>query len=219
MNFNNNKPFNKGGFKPKTIKDFTGSKPNRHKNNNNIVGGGRLMYEKPILVFNKANRFRTQEQIEADIETLKHTPMPIIGKSDDWRHITLGYYIHPNGIIFCADSKTILEQSPRDKNNPYLVVTLSYQGKGETHYVHRLVAAAFCKCPKGVDLVELYYNPEKWKVHHINLEKTDNRAKNLMWLDCTDHSKLHADLNNNKVHLNQIDTPKKIRAYINANYR
>ncbi len=219
MNFSNNRPFNKGGFKPKTIKDFTGSKPNRH-GNSNTVGFNMISMLKDNVILNRTNRFRTSEQIESDLEILRNTPPVIMGLNENWKHLTLGYYIHPKSLIFCADSKKLIEQYPRDKkNNPYLVVTLSYKGEGEIHYVHRLTAFAFCEYPKGVDPVELYYNPEKWKVHHINTKKTDNRAENLMWLDSSDHAKLHQDLKNKKVSLKDVNTPEKIRAYINANYR
>lgn len=52
------------------------------------------------------------------------------------------------------------------KSSGYYVVTLC----GKQHFVHRLVAAAFCEHPSGCDIVD-----------HINTITTDNRAENLRW--------------------------------------
>lgn len=49
--------------------------------------------------------------------------------------------------------------------------------------VHRLVAKAFIPNP---------YN--KAEVHHIDLNRTNNAASNLMWVTTQEHRKLHAEL-------------------------
>ena len=63
----------------------------------------------------------------------------------------------------------IRKQGPAGKG--YLQVILFKKGKGESSYVHRLVAEAFIPNPEG-----------KPEVDHINGIKTDCRAVNLRWV-------------------------------------
>lgn len=67
--------------------------------------------------------------------------------------------------------------SPAIDPNGYLRVSLSNDGKQKTFKVHRLVATAF---------VPNMFNLEQ--VNHINENKTDNRAENLMWCDNRENS-------------------------------
>lgn len=52
----------------------------------------------------------------------------------------------------------------------YLGVTLSRNGKIETHPVHRLVLEAFAGA-----------RPDGYEARHLNCENSDNRASNLVW--------------------------------------
>lgn len=61
---------------------------------------------------------------------------------------------------------------PADNGIGYLMVCLSKNRKSKFLYVHRLVAITFV--PNIFGLKE---------VNHINEDKTDNRADNLMWCD------------------------------------
>lgn len=59
-----------------------------------------------------------------------------------------------------------------NNGNGYLYVSLTKNRKRRNHYVHRLVAEAFCE-KKETDV----------EVNHLNKIKTDNRSENLEW--CT----------------------------------
>jgi hypothetical protein len=61
---------------------------------------------------------------------------------------------------------------PLHKDNGYLTVALSKQGKESNRYIHRLVASAFIS------------NPHHYQeVNHIDEDKTNNSVSNLEW--CT----------------------------------
>ena len=61
---------------------------------------------------------------------------------------------------------------PTDNGNGYLIVSFKNGGKRKNHYVHRLVAEAFCTKRKGQTVV-----------NHIDYDKYNNSANNLEW--CT----------------------------------
>lgn len=61
---------------------------------------------------------------------------------------------------------------PCPKDNDYLVVSIYKEPqRRKTHYVHRIVAEAFCENPCN-----------KPHIDHINAIKQDNRADNLRWV-------------------------------------
>lgn len=64
--------------------------------------------------------------------------------------------------------------SPQNNGKGYVFVNLRKSGKGEKHYIHRLVAEAFVENNKNLPLV-----------NHKNEIKDDNRASNLEWCDNT----------------------------------
>lgn len=61
---------------------------------------------------------------------------------------------------------------PHDNGNGYLYVTLHKSGKRKNHYVHRLVAEAFCEKKSNQDCI-----------NHKDLNKRNNHEENLEW--CT----------------------------------
>lgn len=74
------------------------------------------------------------------------------------------YSIDTNGTVYGVngDAKILFK-----KPNGYLQTQI---GKGNTYYVHRLVANTFIPNPEN-----------KPTVNHINGDKTDNRVENLEW--------------------------------------
>jgi len=59
-----------------------------------------------------------------------------------------------------------------NNGNGYLQVSLCKDGKRKQHFVHRLVAEAFCDNPNGCNVV-----------NHIDADRQNNSAANLEW--CT----------------------------------
>ena len=69
--------------------------------------------------------------------------------------------------------------TPTDNGNGYLIVGLKLNGKRKNHYIHRLVADAFCPKRRGANVV-----------NHIDFDKYNNTADNLEW--CTQKQNVQA---------------------------
>lgn len=100
-----------------------------------------------------------------------------------WREIkeTNGlYYVSNYGRVLSVNkhSKHILQQTADNDN--YLWITTSIDGKCKNHRVHQLVADYFLYKPKGANLI-----------HHIDGNKWNNNADNLIWLTAKQHAKAH----------------------------
>lgn len=100
-----------------------------------------------------------------------------------WREIKGAnglYYVSNYGRILSVNknSKRILWQTADNAN--YLWITTSIDGKGKNHRVHQLVADYFLYKPKGANLI-----------HHIDGNKWNNNADNLIWLTAREHAKAH----------------------------
>lgn len=101
-----------------------------------------------------------------------------------WREIkgTNGlYYVSNYGRILSVNknSKHILQQTA--DNDGYLWITTSIDGKGTNHRVYQLVAEHFLYKPKEANLI-----------HHIDGNKWNNNADNLIWLTSKkEHAKAH----------------------------
>lgn len=70
---------------------------------------------------------------------------------------------------------------PTNNGYGYLVIGLRKNGKRKNHYVHRLVAEAFCENPNG-----------KTVVNHIDRNKRNNDSKNLEWVTTKENVQLAA---------------------------
>lgn len=88
------------------------------------------------------------------------------------------YWISNVGQIYNTATGEIL--ATNSVREPYVGINLKKDGKNVTRYIHRLVA--YCFCPNG-----------KYKdiVHHIDGNKENNRADNLLWVTYAEHKKCH----------------------------
>lgn len=109
-----------------------------------------------------------------------------------WREIkgTNGlYYVSNYGRVLSVNknSKRILHQSPKN-DTLYLEITTSIKNERENRQVHKLVAEHFLYKPEGI-------NEEDLLVHHIDGNKWNNNADNLIYLTGKQHAKAHKLLN------------------------
>lgn len=100
------------------------------------------------------------------------------------------YLVGDDGTIYNVRLKRNVRMNRR--NSPYehylQVAFNDYRaGTTKTMLVHRIVAEAFCERKEGQKFV-----------HHINGNKRDNRAANLMWVSQKEHTELHEKLTQEK---------------------
>lgn len=69
------------------------------------------------------------------------------------------------------------------KNNGYLRVKISINGTLQNKYIHCLVADAFVQKPDDYDI--------SFQVHHIDFNRFNNNAQNLIWLSKQKHRQIH----------------------------
>lgn len=102
----------------------------------------------------------------------------------------------------CVQGRWNLRKLTNAKNDYFRVVLLSKERK-RTKYIHRLVAEAFVANPNGLKYV-----------HHIDGNKQNNIASNLIWISGKEHQKLHTEENPNIIsgmnYYNKHIRPKKI---------
>ena len=85
------------------------------------------------------------------------------------------YGITEDGQIYSYTSNKYLTPIKRTE---YLAVKLCKSGKPKWHYIHRLVASAFCSNPDG-----------KQTVNHIDGDHHNNHHSNLEWLTMSENNK------------------------------
>lgn len=76
-----------------------------------------------------------------------------------------------NGKIWSENMKAFLK--PFYNQKLYLRVKLFHEGQWERHFVHRLVAAAYCDNPDPKTHIQ---------VNHNDFDKENNHFKNLFWV-------------------------------------
>lgn len=104
-------------------------------------------------------------------------------EGEEWKDIDgfEGIYAISNygRIASCNNKKWGLRKLTNSKKDYFRIVLIG-KNKKTTVYVHRLVAIAFIDNSNG-------YN----YVHHIDGDKQNNNASNLMWISKKDHHMLH----------------------------
>lgn len=82
------------------------------------------------------------------------------------------YFCDELGNIYSKKpNRPLRKLNPYQKENGYLVVTISINNKAKQYYVHRLIACAF------LPNVGNYYSD----VDHIDTDRTNNNVNNLRW--------------------------------------
>ena len=123
-------------------------------------------------------------------EELEKRGIEKVAEDEIFKHIytsqasQMRYYVSNYGRIAtqAAGNRRIRFLKTNPDKNGYMMVTLSgYQNQ----YVNRLVADAFVPNEYEDE------NVDDKEAHHINRDRADNRAVNLIWLKDADHDLLH----------------------------
>ena len=114
---------------------------------------------------------------------------------------------YPNYMI--SDSGMVLNIS-RNKhlknvsNGRYLMVLLYNNGSRKMHYVHRLVANAFCNKENGKDYV-----------NHIDLDRENNNCVNLEWVTSSENRIHYVESEKYKPAIHSKETIEKLKEFLN----
>ncbi|WP_044974799.1 HNH endonuclease [Ruminococcus sp. HUN007] len=122
----------------------------------------------------------------------------------NWIWYKNSYYFSDQGGVYNQDNDKFLKpQLNFDKNGKpdYSTIQLCYNGKSQKKDIHSIIAELFCK-------KYLYADKPKLLVHHINHNKADNRAVNLIWLTHKQHRLVH------NAPPEEVDTKDKIKTYL-----
>lgn len=110
-----------------------------------------------------------------------NNPEDIFGDPEN-HTFDLQYWVSSQGRVFNAATRNLISEEFDTKK--YVMVSLKKKGKYVSRAVHELVAYHFCPNRQN-----------KQHVHHINGNKQDNRACNLIWVTASQHRFCH-DLKN-----------------------
>ena len=154
-------------------------------------------------------KINTKYSLFGEIKPLYHeyfVPLDVINnpktEENPQDFLTSQRYIVSNlGRVFNIDKCEELVPTPA--SNDYLQVGISNHGKTKFWRVHRLVASLFCDNGKY-----------KEKVHHINGDRKDNRAENLVFVNDEEHGKAGSLLNKTKGKASDSAEKKEYDAYI-----
>ena len=107
-----------------------------------------------------------------------------------WKHIDGCHYDVSNlGQVRNSETGRILKG--RQTKRKYLRVHISVNGKRKEHYIHRLVAEAFCCHPDGCNVI-----------NHIDNNPENNRFDNLEWT--TQFNNVHYGMKQRRYRLNAV---------------
>lgn len=121
-----------------------------------------------------------------------------------WKWYKTSYYFSEQGGIYNQDGNLFLKPTLNfdDKGDPtYSTIDLYYKGKKENKKIYPIIARLFCKRWR-------YESKPKLLAHHINQNKTDDRAANLIWLTYRQHRIIH------NAPIEEVNTEEKLRKYL-----
>lgn len=156
---------------------------------------------KTIQAYNNRYKLRT---LEGEIKSIskKRLYRMVYGKEfcidkietlegEEWKEIggTKGcYYVSNMGRIKSYNGYEAIILNPYMAKNGYKRVDIVQKEQRLSKLVHRLVAAAFLLQPTEIDM----------QLHHIDGNKENNAASNLLWVTAAEHVKIHRKLRENK---------------------
>ena len=94
------------------------------------------------------------------------------------------YMISNKGRLINATNGQAL--TPATRKDGYSTFSLRKNENTKTVYVQNLVAEHFCKNYRKITLPN-----EKWEIHHINTQRSNNNSYNLLWVTKKEHTDLH----------------------------
>ena len=95
------------------------------------------------------------------------------------------YFVTRDGAVYSTWHGVFLK--PTLNSGGRYQITPTFRGHNKTVLLHRLIAYAFCPNERRLSIV-----------HHINADKKDNRAINLLYVTATEHGELHKLLKTNR---------------------
>ncbi len=112
------------------------------------------------------------------------------------------YYATPNGKIYSTRIDGYLQPTPDMFGR--LQVTPTLESGNKTFLVHRLIAYRFCPNRRRLNIV-----------HHINVNKTDNRSRNLLYVTPSEHRELHKlHKTNRREYWQRVREIKRLNAWV-----
>lgn len=101
------------------------------------------------------------------------------------RYPSRRYFVMRDGAVYSTWHVDFLK--PTLNSGERFQLTPTFRGRNKTVLVHRLIAYAFCPNERRLAIV-----------HHLNGNKRDNRACNLLYVTAAEHAELHKLLKTNR---------------------
>lgn len=131
---------------------------------------------------------------------------------EQWKPFVLTYFISEKGKVYTATKNRLIKPAP-NKQDGYLVFTISLHGKTKPVYIHRIVNALF-NYDTHYDPIGLFCGAyDTFDTHHCDFDKTNNTPNNLVWVDHRLHRQIHREVELNIIDKSEINTVEKFKAY------